>query len=230
MYSWRSPSIAAEAIASSLLVVLPIAKTTTTGFCSRRALTIPETRSIAPADSTELPPNFITIMQKLHKSGAGVFAFRELAGQRACPTKKTSVQHPFGMHQLGIEHGSAGRAANGVVTQGDKFIIQHRTRSQPPDESRHAALAFRVLARLRPVALVHVDDGPRRRARQVAVLGHTAKSVKGCVQFGHCRLGGQLDRNRHGVAVYHCHSVAMGAHGGGERLDMVAAKLAHNLL
>src|SRR5579872_6530568 len=46
----------------SLLVVFPMADTTTTGLRSTRALTIPATRSMAAADSTEVPPNFITIM------------------------------------------------------------------------------------------------------------------------------------------------------------------------
>ncbi len=51
------------AMASSLLVVLPIAETTTTGLRSTRDLTIPATRSMAAADSTEVPPNFMTIIE-----------------------------------------------------------------------------------------------------------------------------------------------------------------------
>src|ERR1035438_5323765 len=46
MYSSRAPSIAAEAIASSLLVVLPMAETTTTGRRLARALTIDATRQL----------------------------------------------------------------------------------------------------------------------------------------------------------------------------------------
>jgi hypothetical protein len=47
------------------LVVLPIADTTTIGFWAARVLTIAATRSIALADSTELPPNFMTITTPL---------------------------------------------------------------------------------------------------------------------------------------------------------------------
>ena len=57
--------MASLAIASSLLVVLPIAETTTTGRRATRALTIEATRSMADADSTDVPPNFITIMVSL---------------------------------------------------------------------------------------------------------------------------------------------------------------------
>ena len=42
-----------------------------------RACTMPATRSMAAADSTEVPPNFMTIIQS---------------------------EHPFRMHQLGIQH------------------------------------------------------------------------------------------------------------------------------
>jgi hypothetical protein len=41
---------------------LAIALTTTTGFLAARPLTIDAVRSIALASSTEVPPNFITIM------------------------------------------------------------------------------------------------------------------------------------------------------------------------
>jgi hypothetical protein len=39
-----------------------MAETTTMGRRSIRALTIAATRSMADADSTDVPPNFITIM------------------------------------------------------------------------------------------------------------------------------------------------------------------------
>ncbi len=47
---------------SSVSVTLAIALTTTTGFCGRRPWTIAATRSMALASSTEVPPNFMTIM------------------------------------------------------------------------------------------------------------------------------------------------------------------------
>jgi hypothetical protein len=46
-------------------VVLPIADTTTRGLLSTLAATIEATRLIASALSTEVPPNFITIMSRL---------------------------------------------------------------------------------------------------------------------------------------------------------------------
>ena len=50
--------MAAAAMASSLLVVLPMAETTTTGRRASRALTMPATRSMAAADSTERAAEF----------------------------------------------------------------------------------------------------------------------------------------------------------------------------
>src|SRR5260370_35200766 len=47
---------------SSVSVTLAMALTTTTGFCGRRPLTIAATRSMARAASTEVPPNFKTII------------------------------------------------------------------------------------------------------------------------------------------------------------------------
>ena len=47
---------------SSVSVTLAMALTTTTGFCGRRPLTMDATRSMALASSTEVPPNFMTIM------------------------------------------------------------------------------------------------------------------------------------------------------------------------
>src|SRR5438128_11700244 len=51
-------------MARSWSVTLAIALTTTTGFCASRPLTIAAVRSIAFASSTEVPPNFITIMER----------------------------------------------------------------------------------------------------------------------------------------------------------------------
>src|SRR2546423_1181247 len=60
-------------MASSLFVVFPMAETTTIGFRSTRARTIDATRSMAAADSTDVPPNFITIIGRPpRKIGPGV--------------------------------------------------------------------------------------------------------------------------------------------------------------
>jgi hypothetical protein len=48
---------------TSWSVTLAMALTTTTGDCVRRLPTILATRSMASALSTEVPPNFITIMR-----------------------------------------------------------------------------------------------------------------------------------------------------------------------
>src|SRR2546427_2430860 len=148
-------------MASSLFVVLPIAETTTTGRRAARARTIAATRSMAVADSTEVPPNFITIIE--WRLAAVV---SHLGG---CPVYP-SIQHALRVHQLGIEHGRSRGAADGVVRERNEFIVEHRTRAQPPDERRHATVALGVLARLRPVILRHVGHRLGPRARPSALL------------------------------------------------------------
>src|SRR5437016_49253 len=57
-----SPRAAWPAASTSWSVVFPIAETTTMGCCARCVRTIETTRLIAPDDSTEEPPNFMTII------------------------------------------------------------------------------------------------------------------------------------------------------------------------
>jgi hypothetical protein len=55
---------------TSWSVTRAIALTTTIGLCSKRVATIFATRSIARALSTDVPPNFMTIMPVLPKSSS----------------------------------------------------------------------------------------------------------------------------------------------------------------
>src|ERR1035438_4473484 len=84
--------MAAAAMASSLLVVLPMAETTTTGWRSRRSLTMPETRAIAASDSTDVPPNFMTIMRAFLPSGKNGFHHRGTATQRNTYEKRLTAR------------------------------------------------------------------------------------------------------------------------------------------
>src|SRR5260370_39330984 len=112
-------------MASSLFVVLPIAETTTTGLRAARARTIAATRSMAVADSTEVPPNFITII------GWRLAVVVSCLGRCAVDP---SIQHPLRVHELGIQHRGTGGAADGVVRERDEFAVEHMTRAQSPDE------------------------------------------------------------------------------------------------
>src|ERR1035441_5536620 len=232
MYSSRLPPMAAAAMASNLLVVFPMAETTTTGRRDSRARTMPATRVMAAADSTEVPPNFMTIIIEPRKMpqrapqgvwgslvSCGGLATR-LSGLRngpssagkqparrmpSCPTASAEChytlraslgEHPFRMHQLGIQHGGAGRATDGVVAEHDEFVVENIARAQAPHEGGHAALALGVFARLRAVGLVHIDDRARRRAGQIALLGHASKTFQRLTQISLARLRGKLHRHR----------------------------------
>src|ERR1019366_4883285 len=262
MYSSRLPPMAAAAMASSLFVVFPMAETTTTGWRAWRARTMPATRVMAAADSTEGPPNFMTIIIEPHKPPPGVWGSlvscgglaTRLSGLRngpssagkqparrmpSCPTasaechytlRASLVEHPFRMHQLGIQYGSAGRAADGVVAEHDEFVVENMAGAQAPHEGGHAALALRILARLRAVGLVHIDDGARRRAGQIALLGHAAETFQRLTQVSLARLRGKCHRHGFGVAIHHGDAVAVRAHLGGQRSDVVAREIAQDLL
>src|SRR5206468_542687 len=144
----RLPPIAAFARASSLLVVLPMADTTTIGLRSRRAFTIPATRSMACADSTDVPPNFITIM---------------------------SVEQTFRLHQFSIQHCRPRGAPNRVMPERHELPAEHRTWPQPADERCHATLTFRIFARLGPVRFRHILHRAGGSARQLTLLRHAPK-------------------------------------------------------
>ena len=141
-----------------------------------------------------------------------------------------AVEHPFRVHQLGIEHGRSGRAANGIVAQRDEFPVEHRAGTQAADEGRHAALAFGIFARLRAVGFCHIMHRVLRRAGQVALLRHGREGVERVAQIGLAGLGGKFNRDGDGVAIDHRHAIAVRAHFGGQRLNVVAAKVAQDLL
>src|SRR5215467_4922844 len=149
-------------MASSLFVVFPIAETTTIGFRAARARTIADTRSMAVADSTEVPPNFITIMAwSLADAAAQAFQFVcfQSKSRKSNPGRWAvgpAIQHPLRVHHLGVEHGRTRGTADGVVCERDEFIVEYRARTQPTDKRCHAAVALGVVARLRPVLLRHV--------------------------------------------------------------------------
>ncbi len=108
-----------------------MAETTTMGRRRSWFLTMDVTRVMASRDSTEVPPNFMTIMG--WRSELEGLTGRSAADQEVCPTsgrgwkaaKKTLlffsslVEKSFRGHELGVEDGGAGGAANGIVAAGD---------------------------------------------------------------------------------------------------------------
>src|ERR1039457_5883385 len=87
---------------------------------------------------------------------------------------------------------AAGRPADGVVAEHDEFVVENMAGAQASHEGGHTALALGVFARLRAVGLVHIDDGTRRRAGQVALLGHAAETFQRLAQISLARLRGEF--------------------------------------
>src|ERR1022692_57890 len=123
---------------SSVSVTLAMALTTTTGFCCRRSFTIAATRSMARASSTEVPPNFITII--------GVTSWQSYgsAGQ-------VSIEVTLGIEQLRIQHRRAGGSADGVVRKHGELPIEHPAGPQPAHRCGHACSHVDIKPRLRAV-------------------------------------------------------------------------------
>src|SRR5579863_2194666 len=93
---------------SSVSVTLAIALTTTTGFCGSRSFTIAATRSMARASSTEVPPNFITII--------GV-SWRDCGSAVRISFHRARGEVAFGLEQFGVQHSRTRGAANRVVRE-----------------------------------------------------------------------------------------------------------------
>ena len=73
--------------------------------------------------------------------GAAEFHYDHRAIRRACLRR----------HQLSVEHGRAGRAANGVVAEATNFQSSTGHGRRRPTNDRHAVLALDIAARLRAV-------------------------------------------------------------------------------
>src|SRR5713101_4922973 len=144
-------------MASSWSVTLAMALTTTTGFCACRPFTIAAARSIALASSTEVPPNFITII------GDTFFAAdRRRATQMKCHirifgrchpqrTQRSSIEISLDLEQLGVEQDRAGRPADRVVGKHGELPVQHAAGTQAAHRGRHSVAAVGIEPRLRAV-------------------------------------------------------------------------------
>src|SRR5206468_11874174 len=146
---------------SSVSVTLAMALTTTTGCLARRPSTMEATRSMAFASSTEVPPNFITII--------GVASWMARWGREV--QDRTSSQVAFGLQQFGVQQGRAGGAANRVVREHGKLPVKYAAGTQPSDCSGHAGAQIDIETRLRTVAGAEIHHRMLRSAGKLQLLG-----------------------------------------------------------
>ena len=139
-------------MASNWSVTFAMALTTTNGRSGSRDFTMLATRSMAVASSTEVPPNFITIMAE-HR--------------RTAPTGLDSGRQEQALHfqKLGIQQSRAGRAANRVVREHGELPVEHAARTQTADADGHAIAAINVKPRLRTVGRGVVKRSDARAPR-----------------------------------------------------------------
>src|SRR5215472_7970878 len=184
---------------SSVWGTLAMALTTTTGCCERRPSTMEATRSMALASSTEVPPNFMTII-----GGTSLDESWERRCEQGCCARDPSLrlkngrpqddarlgeqpallqvhssQVSFGFQQFGIQDGGACGSANRVVRQDCEFPVQYRARTQAPNCCGHARAQIDVETGLWTVVGFEVDHWLFRRARQLQFLRLGAIAVPG---------------------------------------------------
>src|SRR5262245_10885061 len=109
------------------------------------------------------------------------------------------------MHQLGVEDGGAGCAANRIVSERHELVVEERTRPEASDGHGHAAVTVHVEQRLRTVDLGEIYDRPRWRGRQAEILRAALERPPG-IDHGFGRgLLFEPDRHRRGVTVLYRH-------------------------
>src|SRR5581483_8942716 len=174
----RSPLPAALAMVRSVSVTLAMALTTTIGCCAWRPWTIEATRSMALASSTEVPPNFMTIMGGAPGPTAGTLRVLCMGAQAAAETTARylrrwavpSSQVAFGLQQFRVQQSCAGGASDGVVGQNGKLPVQNSAGPQAAYGGGHARAHVHVESRLRAVAGFKVDNRAFRRAGKFKLL------------------------------------------------------------
>src|SRR3954468_18196862 len=205
----RSPLPAARPIASNWSVTRAMALTTTTGLFGRRSRTIAAARSMAAASSTEVPPNFITIMPALQGG-----SFRQV---------------PVGVKKLGIQQGSTGGAADHIVREHGELPVEKIAGAQAADRNRHTGTGINIEPRLWTVGSGDVDGGLLRRVREALLLRQPAKVVpRGDDLIGAGFLL-QFDRDRFRVPIFHRHAVTLRADHEISGDDTVAVERAQHL-
>ena len=133
--------------------------------CGRsRSRTIPATRAMASADSTEVPPNFITI----------IFLESQFIRVHSRPD---ILRH----HQFRVQHRRARRAAHRVVAQRDEFVIEHRALAQAARRTRPC----RSRARRRAAAAAgpaHPYKSPDTAARSAGLSAAEFRATRAKLQ------------------------------------------------
>src|SRR5262245_3853263 len=165
-----------------------MALTTTIGLCERRSHTMAAARSMAEASSTEVPPNFITIM---------------------APPDRSSSQISLNGEELSIQQRCSRSATDGVVREYSKLPVEQGARSQAPDAGGHPTATVHIQPRLRSVGSRIIKKRFLGRAGKPEFLRHAAKAGPGLDHLISARRPEQLYRNRFGMTVFHRHAIAV---------------------
>src|SRR5580765_625325 len=129
---------------------------------------------MALASSTEVPPNFMTIIGAVSSRGVqppvGSLLARDPSLRRKSgsaqddaklgphgPQQVPSSQVPFGFQQFSVENACAGGTANRVVREHRELPVKHAAGTQTTDGGGHTGTHIYIEARLRTVTCFEVD-------------------------------------------------------------------------
>src|SRR4051812_14306733 len=93
-----------------------------------------------------------------------------------------------------------------------KFPIEHSAGAKASDSGCHAATKFNIETWLRAVGCIEVADRNFRSGREALLLRNTAEFSPCVENFCNLSLLFEFNRDRFGVAVFNCDSVALRAH------------------
>ena len=168
------------------------------------AFTMAATRSMAAADSTEVPPNFITIMSVRASPSECISS----ALSTAAPAAPRIVLWPSATNFQSKTGQGRRRPTNAAMPRSRSASLRGCGRSA---SGMYCTGRFGALGRLRSCGtLEKVSNALRRSASR--------------------GLRRKLDRHRHGVAIDHRHAIAMRADLRGQRLDVIAREVPEDLL
>src|SRR5579864_1066698 len=200
------------------------------------------TRSIALASSTEVPPNFMTIIgvescersQKLHARDPSLRLRNGCAQDDAALVghddfvdgailddsalawfRVWSSQVALGLEQFGVQDGGSGSATNRVVREHGELPVENAAGTKASHDRRHAGAGIDVESRLRAIVGLDVDDRTLGSAGKLQFLRLGAVAVPGGNDFVGLGLGLQPNGNGFGVTVFDGDAVALRAHGKG---------------
>src|SRR5579864_51115 len=168
------------------------------------------TRSMALASSTEVPPNFMTII-----GGGPSAAYRKRPARHPLLRLKDgfaqddastlghsdSSKVAFGLQEFRIQHCRSGCTSNCVVREHGEFPVEDAAGAKTADHRCHASAGVDIKPRLRTVIRIYIDNRPIGGAGKSEFLRFSLVAVPGVNDFFRPGLFLQTNGDRLSMAI-----------------------------